>query len=198
TLVEARDTDAGAHLHRIQHFSRALALHLGFSERDAQEIAYASMLHDVGKANVPDAILKKSGPLTPDEWRIMQDHTNWGDHLLTENSDFEMARQVARWHHEHWDGTGYPDRLKGDQIPFVARIVGVADVYDALISKRPYKEPWPPETALRELQLLAGSHLDARLVDAFIQLWEAGVIERITQEMGDASSDGQAPIERAA
>ena len=105
-LVEARDTDAGVHLHRIQYFSRALALHLGVSEDEAQEIAYASMTHDVGKAHVPDAVLKKPGPLNPEEWRIMQNHTAWGDHLLADNSDFEIARQVARWHHEHWDGSG--------------------------------------------------------------------------------------------
>jgi hypothetical protein len=186
-LVEARDTDAGAHLHGIQHFSRALALHIGLSEREADEIAYASMVHDVGKANVPDAILKKAGPLSDEEWRTMQEHTICGDQLLTENSDFEFARQVARWHHEHCDGNGYPDGLSGEEIPLAARIVAVADVYDALISKRPYKEAWPAETAITELRRLAGSHLDPALVAAFCELWEAGTIRRISEQIGKQS-----------
>lgn len=191
TLVEARDTDAGAHLHHIQHFSRALALHIGLSERDAQEIAYASMVHDVGKATVPDAILKKPGPLTAEERLVIQDHTSMGDELLAENSDFEMARQVARWHHEHWDGSGYPDGLTGEEIPLAARVVAVADVYDALISKRPYKEAWTSDAAIRELRRLSGAHLDRELVEGFIELWEWGIVERITQEIlaEDAADD---------
>ncbi|MEX0785108.1 MAG: HD domain-containing phosphohydrolase [Dehalococcoidia bacterium] len=191
TLVEARDTDAGAHLYRIQHLSQALAMHLGFSEREAQEIAYASMLHDVGKAKVPDAILKKAGPLNPDEWRVMQGHTIWGEHLLMENNDFGVARLVARAHHEHWDGSGYPDGLAGEAIPFAARVVAVADVYDALISARPYKEAWPAEAAIREIQRMAGSHLDPSIVEVFVGLCESGVIRRLGLDdasPGDASS----------
>jgi hypothetical protein len=188
-LVEARDTDAGAHLHGIQHFSRALALRIGLSEREADEIAYASMVHDVGKANVPDSILKKAGPLSDEEWRTMQEHTVWGDQLLTENSDFESARQVARWHHEHWDGSGYPDGLVGEEIPQASRIAAVADVYDALISKRPYKEAWPAESAIAELRKLAGSHLDPALVAAFCELWEAGAIRRISEQIGKDSTE---------
>jgi len=188
-LVEGRDTDAGMHLQSIQHFSRALALHLGLSNREADEIAYASMVHDVGKANVPDAVLKKEGPLDREEWAIMQAHTKWGEELLIENSDFEMAREVARWHHERWDGTGYPDGLAGEAIPFVARLVAVADVYDALISQRPYKEAWPAEKAIAELRRLSGSHLDPEIVAAFCSLWERGEIKRISEEIGKGSED---------
>ena len=198
TLVEARDTDAGAHLHRIQHFSKALALKLGFSQREAQEIAYAAMVHDVGKANVPDAVLKKPGPLSDNERRIMQGHTAWGDRLLTENSDFEIARLVARSHHERWDGSGYPDQLAGSRIPLSARIVAVADVFDALISKRPYKDAWPPHAALLEIQRIAGSHLDPEIVQAFIELWNEGRIEKIVQEMEIERPPAEAPLERAA
>ncbi len=198
-LVEARDTDAGAHLRRIQHFSRALALHLGFADSDAEEIAYASMIHDVGKANVPDAILKKPGPLNPREWRLMQEHTLLGDQLLTENSDFAMAREVARWHHEHWDGAGYPDGLAAEEIPLAARIVAVADVFDALISKRPYKQAWPPEGAMREIQRVAGSHLDPAIVKAFLELWEAGEITRIVGQLDEVDEAIEAgPAELAA
>jgi hypothetical protein len=202
TLVEARDTDVGAHLHRIQHFSRALALDLGMTAREAQEIADASLTHDVGKAHVPDAVLRKPGPLNPEEWRIMQAHTAWSDRLFTENSDFEIARQVARWHHEHWDGGGYPDGLAGPQIPLAARIVAVADVYDALISQRPYKEAWSPLAAIRELQRMAGSHLDPELVPAFVALWERGVIEHLTQQIGETigtnGASGTAEIDATA
>ena len=183
TLVEARDTDAGAHLHRIQHFSQALALHLGFSHKEAQDIADASLLHDIGKANVPDAILKKPGPLNPDEWRTMQRHTLWGDALLTDHHDFQTARWVARSHHEHWDGSGYPDGLAGDHIPLPARMVAVADVFDALISHRPYKQPWPPHAAILELQRMAGSHLDPTIVGAFVELWDQGVIATVIEDM---------------
>ena len=195
-LVEARDTDAGAHLHRIQHFARELCLRIGLSGQEAAVIAHAAMMHDVGKANIPDAVLKKPGPLSPDEWRTMQRHTVWGANLLTENEDFETAHLVARWHHEHWDGGGYPDGLAGEQIPLAARIVAVADVFDALISERPYKEAWLPETAIREIESMAGSHLDPLLVEKFVELWEMGVIGRITEEIvqadGELDSMGQA------
>jgi hypothetical protein len=188
-LVEARDTDAGAHLRGIQHYSRALALRIGMSEREADEIAYASMVHDVGKANVPDAILKKPGRLSSDEWRTMKEHTKWGDELLNESSDFETARQVARWHHEHWDGSGYPDGLAREDIPLPARIVAVADVYDALISKRPYKGAWPAEEAIAEIQRLAGSHLDPDIVQAFLDLWHTGIIRLISEQIGKHSDE---------
>jgi HD-GYP domain-containing protein (c-di-GMP phosphodiesterase class II) len=127
----------------------------------------------------------------------MQDHTRWGDHLLTDNSDFELARQVARSHHEHWDGSGYPDGLAAEQIPLSARIVAVADVFDALISKRPYKEAWDPETAIRELQRMAGSHLDPKIVSAFVLLWEEGAITRITREIEEQIPE-EAPLKKAA
>ncbi len=178
-LVEARDTDAGAHLHSIQEFSRALAKRLGFSDSDSEEISDASMMHDVGKANVPDAVLKKPGKLSPEDWRIMREHTAWGDKLLAENADFELARLVARSHHEHWDGSGYPDGLSKLEIPLAARIVAVAEVYDALISKRPYKEAWSPEQAIREIQSISGTHLDPQIVDAFVAMYVDGTIKRL-------------------
>jgi hypothetical protein len=198
TLVEARDTDAGAHLQSIQHLSRALALHLGFSHREAQEIAHASMMHDVGKAKVPDAILKKAGPLSPDEWLVMQSHTVWGERLLTENNDFEVARLVARSHHEHWDGSGYPDGLAGEQIPLAARIVAVADVYDALVSSRPYKAAWSSESAIQEIEHMAGSHLDPYIVAAFVALWRQGVVDQLPRSGTQMDASEEEPAERAA
>ena len=186
TLVEARDTDAGAHLHGIQEFSRVLAKRLGFSDNEAEEIADASMMHDVGKANIPDAVLKKPGKLSAEDWRVMKEHTVWGDKLLAENADFELARLVARSHHEHWDGSGYPDGLSELEIPLAARIVAVADVYDALISKRPYKEAWSPEEAIREIRSISGSHLDPQIVEVFVAMYVDGTIQRLSDVAPDS------------
>ena len=183
TIVEARDVDAGLHLHHIQFYSRALALRMGLTGATANEIAYAAMIHDVGKAQVADAVLKKPGPLTVNERREMQRHTVWGDAILSENEEFSTARQVARWHHERWDGTGYPDGLIGEQIPLAARIVAVADVYDALISERPYKRAWRADEAIAEIEELRETHFDPAVVDAFIDLYDSGLLADLEAEM---------------
>ena len=188
-IVEARDTDAGVHLQHIQYYSRALALRLGLDPQTANEIAYAGMIHDVGKANVPDAILKKPGPLTMEEREEIQKHTLFGDALLSENEEFRAAREVARSHHEKWDGSGYPDRLAGEDIPLAARIVAVADVYDALISERPYKQAWPVEDAIAEIRRMSGSHLDPKIVDAFVDLYATNVLLEINQSMSGTTDD---------
>jgi HD-GYP domain-containing protein (c-di-GMP phosphodiesterase class II) len=182
-IVEARDTDAGLHLRHIQYYSRALALRLGVDEQQADEIAYAAMIHDVGKAQVADSILKKPGPLTPDERQEIQKHTVWADTVLSEDEEFATARDVARHHHERWDGTGYPDGLAGESIPFAARIVAVADVYDALISERPYKHGWPASDAIVEIRRLSGSHLDPLIVEAFVDLYATNVLRDLDVEM---------------
>ncbi len=182
-IVEARDTDAGVHLQHIQHYSRALALRLGLEAAQASEVAYAGMIHDVGKANVPDAILKKPGPLTPEERREIEKHTVWADDLLSENDEFRAAREVARAHHERWDGTGYPDGLAGEDIPLAARIVAVCDVYDALISERPYKHAWPPGEAIAEIRRMSGTHLDPAVVAAFVDLYATNVLATLDVEM---------------
>jgi HD-GYP domain-containing protein (c-di-GMP phosphodiesterase class II) len=182
-IVEARDTDAGQHLRHIERYSRVLALQMGLPERHANEIAYAAMIHDVGKAQVPDAILQKPGPLTPAERREIEKHTIWGYELLAENEEFATACDVARAHHERWDGTGYPDGLGGESIPLAARITAVADVYDALVSERPYKRAWPRTDAIDEIRRLRGTHLDPRVVDAFLELYECGVLQQLEEQM---------------
>ncbi|MEX2247249.1 MAG: HD-GYP domain-containing protein [Dehalococcoidia bacterium] len=190
TIVEARDTDAGAHLRHIQHYSRALAQRLGLDDQTTNELAYAAMIHDVGKAQVPDSILKKPGPLTVEERREIQRHTLWGSELLSASEeDFAMAGEVARSHHERWDGEGYPDGLAGTAIPLSARIVAVADVYDALISERPYKKAWPAEDAVAEIKRLRGTHLDPDVVDAFIDLCESGALSAIDALIRDHHTD---------
>lgn len=126
------------------------------------------MLHDVGKLHVPDAILTKPGPLTPDEWATMRMHTVWGAEILQTGAAFEVARKVARWHHENFDGSGYPDGLRGDLIPLEARIVRIGDAFDAMTHRRPYQPARPPEWALDQLARHAGAHFDPELVRLFV------------------------------
>lgn len=128
------------------------------------------MLHDVGKLRVPDSILLKPGKLDPHEWETMQKHTIWGEELLEGGEHFALARRIARWHHENWDGSGYPDRVKGEEIPFEARLVRIVDVYDALRSERPYKPAWSEDEVLEELRRLRGAHFGPELTDLFLAL----------------------------
>jgi len=167
---EMKDAHTGAHLRRIAAYSHALALSLDGDPDMADAIAAASILHDVGKLHVPDAMLNKPGALTPEEWTCMQRHTTLGRDLLPNDADFRMARRIAAHHHENWDGSGYPDGLAQYHIPWGARLVRVADVYDALISRRPYKPAWPRRSALAYIADHAGHLFDPAVVRAFIAL----------------------------
>jgi putative two-component system response regulator len=170
--AEAKDTDTGDHIVRVQLASIVLAEATGVSEEAAAAIGWSAMLHDVGKLHVPDAILLKPGPLTSDEWDLMRQHTLFGEQILRDGAAFEMARRIARWHHENIDGSGYLDGLRGEQIPFEARIVRVADAFDAMTHDRPYKQAMGLDAALAELQRCAGSQFDPELVRLFVQLVE--------------------------
>ena len=133
---------------------------------------HASLLHDVGKIAVPDAILTKPGTLTDEEWVVMRRHPEAGAAILAGSSApvMRMAEEIALTHHERWDGGGYPHGLSGEAIPLVGRICAVCDVVDALLSPRPYKEPWPLQDALEELRSQRGRHFDPAVVDAFMTL----------------------------
>ena len=170
--VESRDTETGEHTARISRLCHALALEMGWSELDAQRLMHASIAHDIGKIGIPDQILRKPGPLDVEEWKVMRTHTTIGAEMLAGSANplVQMAESVARSHHERWDGAGYPDGLAGDQIPPEARICSVADVYDALVSKRPYKEAWGTDEAIAEVKRSAGSQLDPAVVAAFLRL----------------------------
>lgn len=167
---EAKDMDTGAHVRRIEHFTRMLALELGLSAEESQRIAYSSILHDVGKIHVPDDILRKPGPLSAEEWTLMQQHTTAGERILSREPFFDTARQIARSHHENWDGSGYPDGLSGSRIPLPARIVRVADVYDALTSARPYKPAWPQQQAIQTITREQPHLFDPVVLGAFARL----------------------------
>lgn len=166
---EARDQQTGAHLRRIAAYTRAVTTALGISSADADDISLAAILHDVGKLHLPDALLQKNGPLSDDERRLVQEHTLAGERMFPDKPAFALARQIARSHHENWDGSGYPDGLRGEAIPRAARIVHVADVFDALVSARPYKDAWPTDRAVNYLTEHAGTLFQPCVVKAFVQ-----------------------------
>jgi putative two-component system response regulator len=170
--AEAKDDVTGGHVNRVGGIAAALARSTGLDPERVDEIRYAAMLHDVGKLHVPDRILMKPGSLDPEEWEIVRRHTIWGEQILGSAAAFEVAGQVARWHHENWDGSGYPDRLSREEVPLAARIVHLADVFDALRSDRPYKPAWPTGRVLEEIARNAGRMFDPDLVRELIRLIE--------------------------
>ncbi len=174
---EAHDASAAQHLQRIAMYTRALALALGLDDQAAETLAGASVLHDVGKLRVPESILRKRGPLTERERERVQQHTVAGEQMLPDNDRFALARQIARSHHENWDGSGYPDALAGDAIPLSARIVHVVDVYDALVSTRPYKAAWTDDQARQYLKDHRSTYFEAEVVEAFFEAIEARTSE---------------------
>ncbi len=166
------DTDTGVHIWRMAAYSRALAEVSGWDGERCALIELAAPMHDTGKIGIPDAILKKPGPLDADEWLIMKTHSRIGYDILAKSEApvFQLAAEIALHHHERWDGSGYPQGLAGMDIPESARIVAIADVFDALSMKRPYKEAWPRERVLTTLRESAGSHLDPQMVARFLAL----------------------------
>lgn len=148
---EYRDDETGAHVRRISFYTQALAEALGMDAGFCKTIHYASPMHDVGKIGIPDSILLKPGGFEPAEWEIMKTHTTIGAQILADCASpySRMGEEIALSHHEHWDGSGYPQGLKGEAIPLPARIMQICDVYDALRSRRPYKEPFDHETSVR-------------------------------------------------
>lgn len=168
--AEFRDNETGMHIIRMSRYSMSLARAIGMSEKECKIILNASPLHDIGKIGIPDRILLKPGKLNKDEWEIMKSHTLIGLRIL-EGDDCELldaARTIAMTHHEKWDGSGYPNGLAGEDIPIMGRVVAVCDVFDALISERPYKKAWSVDDALELLEKEKGKHFDARLVDCFL------------------------------
>lgn len=169
--AEYRDDDTGEHTKRVGQMSAQIAQALGLPEPEVELIRRASPLHDVGKIAIPDSILLKPGKLTAEEFQLMKTHTTLGAKMLSGGRFplLQQAEEIALTHHERWDGKGYIG-LKGDAIPMTGRIVTVADVFDALTSTRPYKEPWPPSEAMEEIQSQSGRQFDPRVVAAFLQV----------------------------
>ena len=176
------DADTGAHIWRMAAYTRELAATIGWSPAECDLLELAAAMHDTGKIGIPDAILRKPGRLDPDEWTAMKTHCVIGFAILSSSEApvFRLAAEIARYHHERWDGSGYLEGLAGEAIPESARIVAVADVFDALSMKRPYKEVWPLERVMATLRAGAGSHFDPSLIAAF-----EGCLPRILELKAD-------------
>ncbi|TDR72036.1 response regulator [Paludibacterium purpuratum] len=199
TLAETRDSDTGQHLRRTQNYVRRLAQALqshpqfcdALTDENIELIYKSAPLHDIGKVGIPDRILLKPGKLTPEEFEIMKSHTVMGrdaiaaaEKLLDTPSSFlRFAREIAHRHQEKWDGSGYPDGLSGNDIPVAARLMAVADVYDALISRRVYKPAFPHADAVTMIQAQSGKHFDPAMVDAFVRI--ADDFQEIAQRFSD-------------
>lgn len=168
--AEFKDNETGMHVIRMSHFSRLLARAAGANPDWVELIYAAAPMHDVGKIGIPDHILLKTGKLSDDEWNIMKKHPVIGAEIIGEHDSplLKMAREIALYHHEKWDGSGYPQQLRGNAIPLSARIVAIADVFDALTTARPYKEAWDIDTAFDYLRSEAGRHFDPELVETFL------------------------------
>ncbi len=177
---DAKDADTGEHVRRLKKLSQLVAERMGVSASEAERIGYSAVLHDVGKIHTPDQILKKPGPLTDEERAEMQQHTLAGERILKPSPYFVQASQIARSHHENWDGSGYPDGLAGEDIPFEARIVHLVDVFDALTHNRAYKTKWERQSALDEIIRNRGKMFDPAVVDTFLELEKNGHIARIS------------------
>ncbi|HET6549448.1 MAG TPA: CHASE2 domain-containing protein [Solirubrobacter sp.] len=170
--AEHRDDETGSHLHRMSRLCGRLARAAGAAEREAAELEQASLLHDVGKIGIPDEILHKPSRLTPAERAVMQRHALIGGDLLAGSSSrlVQTAETIARTHHERWDGTGYPHGLRGEEIPLAGRIAALADVYDALLTERPYKPAWTQTEALAYIESEGGRHFDPQLAEVFVAM----------------------------
>lgn len=166
---EYKDNETGMHVMRMSHYSQVLALACGYTEMQAENLLHAAPMHDIGKIGIPDSIMLKPGKLSEEEFKIMQKHPEIGAEILGEpDSDLiRLAISVSLTHHEKWDGSGYPKGLKGEDIPIEGRIVALADVFDALTSKRPYKDAWTIDATMAHIKSQSGKHFDPNLVTLF-------------------------------
>ena len=177
--VEARDTYTGGHCERMAAYAATLGMHLGLSGDEVGALRRGGYLHDIGKVAIPDSVLQKAGPLTADEFEIVKRHTTIGDRLCGNLRLLRMVRPIVRCHHERTDGSGYPDGLSGEEIPLLAQIMGVVDVYDALTTNRPYRPAMSPEDACATLEEEADrGWRRADLVREFTTLCRTGVLQR--------------------
>ncbi|HAT51495.1 MAG: response regulator [Nitrospirae bacterium] len=183
--AEYRDNETGMHIQRMSHISALLGRAVGLSSHDQELLLHAAPMHDVGKIGIPDSILLKPAKLTSDEFAVMKTHTTLGGQLLDHEPStlLRTAHTIALTHHERWDGGGYPQGLRGEEIPLMGRLCSLADVFDALTSRRPYKPPWSVQRSVAEIQKGSGSAFEPNLVSAFIELLPE--IQRIRESFPD-------------
>jgi len=172
-MLDLKDLNTGVHSTRLAEWAVRIGQDLGFDEGGLEDIEVAALLHDAGKVGVPDAILRKPGPLDPEEWRVMRMHPEFSWAVLRLVPGLERASLFALHHHEKYDGSGYPAGLRGHEIPIGSRIVSVIDAFDAMVATRPYKQGLPCDEALRRLTADSGSHFDPVVVQHFIRIARA-------------------------
>lgn len=184
-IIEARDPYTGGHVWRVSQFAKLLATKIGLSEDEIIKISIAAYLHDLGKVGIPDHILQKAEALTDAEYAIVKTHPSIGSRLLGGHPLAEMVTSAAKDHHERLDGTGYPNGLRGDQLSLTARIVSIADAFDAMTSTRPYRKGMSVEQALGRLEEGAGTQFDAELAGHMCELARAGDLAHIVGHTAD-------------
>ena len=166
--IDAKDHYTQGHSQKVSAYAVMIAQALGLTSAELEEIRLAGLLHDIGKVGIPEAILNKSGPLDAAEWETMKTHTDLGARILEPLKPMIRIREMVRHHHEFYDGTGYPLRLEGEQIPYGARVIAIADAYDTITSERTYKKARTPEDAFAELERCAANQFDPEIVRVFI------------------------------
>lgn len=179
--IDRRDRLDRGHIERVTGYAQVLACRLGWPERVREQLRLSSILHDVGKAHLPEAILLKKEPLTEEEWAEVRRHPLAGVEMISEIPYLATALPVIRHHHERWDGRGYPDGLAGPEIPPMARVVAVADGFDTMTTDQRYSPPYPPAEAYREVIACSGSQYDPEVVAAFVEAWENGEIQAVSR-----------------
>jgi PAS domain S-box-containing protein/putative nucleotidyltransferase with HDIG domain len=189
--LDLRDKETEGHCRRVMEMTLRLARALKLPDSDLVQVQRGALLHDIGKMGVPDAILLKPGPLTDDEWRIMRRHPTLAYEMLSPIAFLRPALAIPHFHHEKWDGTGYPNGLAGEAIPLAARLFAIVDVWDALLSDRPYRPGWPVERVRAHIEAGSGSHFDPQVVAAFLALTEETPLAAL-------SAPANAPLRRAA
>jgi len=191
--IDAKDPYTRGHSERVAAFSRNICRHLGLKEEMQNRVWIGGLLHDVGKIGIEDRILRKGGVLTADEYEQMKQHTVIGSEIIKPIGQLHDMIPIVRWHHEAWNGRGYPDALRGEDIPLLARVVAVADCFDAITTSRPYQRAYAPEFAVETITKLAGSRFDAKVVTAFLRAFQAGEIQAAREEPA-----APAPLQAAA
>jgi putative nucleotidyltransferase with HDIG domain len=192
--IDAKDPYTRGHSERVAAVARTIARHLPLSEDAQQKLWIAALLHDVGKIGVEDHVLQKVGQLTDEEFEQMKSHTVVGAEILSSIDQLREMIPAIRWHHESWNGRGYPDGKRAEEIPLFARIVAVADTFDALTTNRPYQEAYAVDDAIAVITRLTGSRFDAKVVTAFLRAWELGDVR--VPDPGPAPREAAAKVSR--
>jgi putative nucleotidyltransferase with HDIG domain len=186
--IDAKSPWTAGHSDRVTALSLALGKRIGLDPGQLEKLERGGLLHDVGKIGVPAGVLDKPGPLTEDEWEIMRSHTTLGGRILEPIGRYADVIPIVLYHHERWDGSGYPRGLAGEAIPLLARVLAVADVYDALTSERPYRAGMDRETALGIIQIGQGTHFEARIAEAFIGMVRDGSVDDVLRGIAEQSA----------